>query len=32
MIGVGGQGTSRLRELLKYDVRIAGICDVDQRR
>ena len=32
MIGVGGQGTSRLRELLKHsDVRIAAICDVDQR-
>jgi predicted dehydrogenase len=31
-IGVGGQGLYRLNELLKQaDVRIAAICDVDQR-
>jgi predicted dehydrogenase len=30
MIGVGGQGTSRLRQFLKHtDVRIGAICDVD---
>lgn len=30
MIGVGGMGTNRLREFLKFDdVRIATICDVD---
>ena len=32
MIGVGGQGTSRLREFLRFDdVRIGAICDVDRR-
>lgn len=32
LIGVGGMGTSRLRELLRHpDVRIAAICDVDRR-
>ena len=32
MIGVGGQGTGRLKEFLKHpDVRIAAICDVDER-
>jgi predicted dehydrogenase len=32
MIGVGGQGTSRLRAFLKQpDVRVVAICDVDQR-
>jgi len=32
MIGVGGQGTGRLKEFLKFpDVRVAAICDVDQR-
>lgn len=32
MIGVGGQGTGRLREFLRFDdVRIAAICDVDRR-
>ena len=31
MIGVGSQGTGRLREFLKLpDVRIAAICDVDK--
>ncbi|MBL8177516.1 MAG: Gfo/Idh/MocA family oxidoreductase [Bryobacterales bacterium] len=31
MIGVGNQGTGRLRELLRQpDVRIGGICDVDR--
>ncbi|MEP7363889.1 MAG: Gfo/Idh/MocA family oxidoreductase [Acidobacteriota bacterium] len=31
MIGVGNQGTGRLREFLKHpDVRIAAICDVDE--
>ncbi len=31
MIGVGSQGTGRLRELLRQpDVRIAAICDVDE--
>jgi predicted dehydrogenase len=31
MIGVGSQGTGRLNEFLKLaDVRIGGICDVDQ--
>ena len=31
MIGVGNQGTGRLRELLRQpDVRIAAICDVDE--
>jgi len=31
MIGVGGQGTSRLRQFLSHpDVRIAAICDVDR--
>jgi predicted dehydrogenase len=31
MIGVGGQGTGRLREFLRLpDVRIGAICDVDQ--
>ena len=31
MIGVGGMGTSRLREFLKHpDVRIGAICDVDR--
>jgi predicted dehydrogenase len=32
MIGVGGQGTGRLKGFLKHpDVRIAAICDVDER-
>jgi predicted dehydrogenase len=32
MIGVGNQGTSRLREFMQQpDVRIAAICDVDRR-
>src|SRR2546425_1352768 len=32
MIGVGGMGTSRLKEFMKHDdVRIAAICDVDRR-
>ncbi len=32
MMGVGSQGTSRLREFLRHkDVRIAAICDVDKR-
>jgi predicted dehydrogenase len=32
MIGVGGMGTARLRELMKHpDVRIGAICDVDNR-
>jgi predicted dehydrogenase len=32
LIGVGGMGTNRLRELLREpDVRIAAICDVDRR-
>jgi predicted dehydrogenase len=32
LIGVGGQGTGRLREFLKQpDVRIAAICDLDSR-
>jgi predicted dehydrogenase len=32
MIGVGNQGTSRLREFMAQpDVRIAAICDVDRR-
>jgi predicted dehydrogenase len=32
MIGVGGQGTGRLKEFLgQPDVRIAAICDVDKR-
>jgi predicted dehydrogenase len=32
MIGVGGQGTGRLREFMQLpDVRIAAICDVDRR-
>jgi len=32
MIGVGRQGTGRLREFLKQqDVRVAAICDVDER-
>jgi predicted dehydrogenase len=32
MIGVGGQGTNRLEGFLKHpDVRIAAICDVDER-
>ncbi|MES1258484.1 MAG: Gfo/Idh/MocA family oxidoreductase [Acidobacteriota bacterium] len=32
LIGVGGQGTGRLREFLKQpDVRIAAICDLDPR-
>jgi predicted dehydrogenase len=32
MIGVGSQGTGRLREFMKQDdVRIAAICDVDKR-
>ena len=31
MIGVGGQGTSRLRQFLAQpDVRIGAICDVDR--
>jgi predicted dehydrogenase len=31
MIGVGNQGTSRLREFLRFDdIRIAAICDVDR--
>jgi predicted dehydrogenase len=31
IIGVGGQGTSRLRQFLEHpDVRIAAICDVDK--
>jgi predicted dehydrogenase len=31
MIGVGNQGTGRLREFLRHkDVRIGGICDVDR--
>ena len=31
MIGVGSQGTSRLREFLKFaDVRIGAVCDVDR--
>jgi predicted dehydrogenase len=31
MIGVGSQGTGRLREFLRFDdVRIAAICDVDR--
>jgi predicted dehydrogenase len=30
MIGVGGQGTSRLRQFLQHpDVRVAAVCDVD---
>src|SRR5690348_18503126 len=32
MIGVGSQGTSRLREFLRLDdVRILAICDLDRR-
>lgn len=32
MIGTGNQGTGRLREFMNHpDVRIAAICDVDQR-
>src|ERR1700694_3502849 len=32
MIGVGNQGTSRLKEFMQQpDVRIAAICDVDRR-
>ena len=32
MIGVGGMGTGRLRQILQFpDVRIAAICDVDRR-
>jgi predicted dehydrogenase len=32
MIGVGGMGTSRLKEFMKQqDVRIAAVCDVDRR-
>jgi predicted dehydrogenase len=32
MIGVGSQGTGRLREFLRFDdVRVAAICDVDRR-
>ncbi len=32
MIGVGSQGTGRLREFLDHDdVRIGAICDVDRR-
>jgi predicted dehydrogenase len=32
MIGVGGQGTGRLKGFLQHpDVRIAAICDVDER-
>src|ERR1043166_3387289 len=32
MMGVGSQGTSRLREFLRQaDVRIGAICDVDKR-
>src|SRR5262245_4965917 len=32
MIGVGSQGTGRLREFMKHDdVRVAAICDVDKR-
>jgi len=31
MIGVGGMGTSRLKEFMKHDdVRVAAICDVDR--
>lgn len=31
-IGVGGQGTSRLREFMKQpDVRVAAVCDLDPR-
>src|SRR5262249_31312139 len=32
LVGVGNQGTSRLREFMaEADVRIGAICDVDQR-
>lgn len=32
-IGVGGQGTAHLREMVKMDdIRVAAVCDVDQSR